>query len=420
VAGSLIALAVVVGLVVALSRSDSDPSSDPTGNPSGTSSSVVDPGARDAAAIATLSAQDRAIQRGGSAAYVASWHDDEVARQQARTVFDNLAKLHVPTLHARYVGADNVELSSSEQDRLGGTAWNADVDIAWRLAGIDPADAHQTLTYTFVQRPDGSVRVADIAASTGQRAPVWLLGPLDVCRSDRTLVASTSSQLAGRLDGLLRAAVVDVQRVLPSWHGSLVSYGPVDSEQFDRLVNPAPHAYEGVAAVTTTVDGSQGARAPVAIVVNPTVFGQLGPIGSRVVISHEATHVATDATTVSMPLWVAEGFADYVGVGAVDVPLSVSARAAVRDIRQFGLPDQLPSNAAFQARDGVEAVYEESWLAMQLIARDYGQRRLVDFYDAVLARPDDVTAALRSTLGTTEPALTRDWRAYLQEIAGGP
>ena len=119
-----------------------------------------------------------------------------------------------------------------------------------------------------------------------------------------------------------------------------------------------------------------------------------------------------------MPLWVAEGFADYVGVGSVDVPLSVSARALIRDVRNFGLPEQLPANSAFQARNGIEVVYEQSWLAMRLIARDYGERRLVAFYDEVLKHPNALGVALRETLGTTKEALTRDWRRELQEIAG--
>jgi hypothetical protein len=277
-----------------------------------------------------------------------------------------------------------------------------------------------TLTYTFVQRPDGTVTVAGMATTAGEREPIWLLGPLDVRRSDRTLVAATRPALARRLDLALRRAVDDVQRVLPSWRGSLVGYGPGTAEEFDHVIAAAsPHAYDGIAAVTTTVDGSRSADAPVAIVVNPDVFDTLGPIGSHVVISHESTHVATKATTVSMPLWVAEGFADYVGVGSVDVPLSVSARAAVRDVRNFGLPDGLPTNSAFQVRNGVEAVYEESWLAIRLIAREYGESRLVAFYEAIVEHPNALGPALRETLGTTRGALTRDWRRELQEIAGG-
>ena len=280
-----------------------------------------------------------------------------------------------------------------------------------------PRPAHSTLTYTFAVRA-GDVRVAQIDTATGERTPVWLLGRLDVRRTPRTLVVATDAARAVRLERLLHNAVDDVQDVVPDWHGDLVGFAPGTREQFDALVDAAPHAYEGIAAVTTTVDGSRDPNAPVAIVLNPEVFSGLGPIGAQVVISHEATHAATGATTVTMPLWVAEGFADYVGVGAVDVPVRVSAGAAIRDLRKFGVPDRLPSNAAFQARDGVEATYEECWLAFRLMAARFGQSRVVDFYEDVVRRPAAVEDALQPNLGISTEQLTRDWRASLRRLAG--
>jgi hypothetical protein len=53
---------------------------------------------------------------------------------------------------------------------------------------------------------------------------------------------------------------------------------------------------------------------------------------------------------------------------------------------------------------------------MRLIAREYGERRLVAFYSAVVSRPNALGASLREKLGTTQAALTRDWQRYLQEI----
>ena len=58
-----------------------------------------------------------------------------------------------------------------------------------------------------------------------------------------------------------------------------------------------PGTYDQIAAVTTSVDGTTGADAPVHVFVNPDVFGSLEPTGAQVVMSHEATHVATDAAT---------------------------------------------------------------------------------------------------------------------------
>lgn len=417
VAVAVIAVVVAVSLVLASTGGDSGSPA----RPSAARSSIVpssDDGTRSAQAIALLSEQEHAIAHSARAAFVRTWDQRGSAQSRAGTVFGNLAALRVESLDARYVGANSAGLDSEELRLLGGNAWTADVDIAWRLLGVDRADAWTTLTYTFAARQD-TVYVADMQAASGERTPVWLLGPLDVRRSDRTLVASTDPAQAERLDTALRQAVVDVQRVLPDWRGDLVSYGPSTQEEFDTLIAASPGAYGGIAAVTTTADGSRETRAPVAIVVNPTVFDGLGPIGGHVVISHEATHVATGATIVTMPLWVAEGFADYVGVGSVDVPLNVSAHAAIRDVRAFGLPDRLPADAAFQDGNRVEATYEEAWLAMRVIARDYGQAGLVAFYEDVLHRPDEVKAALRTNLETTQEALTRAWRRYLGKIVDG-
>jgi hypothetical protein len=111
---------------------------------------------------------------------------------------------------------------------------------------------------------------------------------------------------------------------------------------------------------------------------------------------------------------VAEGFADYVGVGAVEVPLSVSARVVIRDVRRNGVPRALPSNDDFSAgRGDLELAYEQAWLANRLIAGEYGERRLVRFYRFVVASPDDLGGAF-GVLGTTEEAFTADWRRSLR------
>lgn len=411
----VITLVVAVSLALALTGGDDGSRRHPAGGQTSTRPSS-DLDARDARAIALLSEQEHAVAHGSRAAYVRTWDQQDAAQRRADTVFGDLASLRVKSLNARYVGANSAGLSSDELRRLGGNAWAADVDVAWRLRGVDRTDARTTLTYTFVTRQD-KIYVTDVQAANGGRTPVWLLGPLDVRRSHRTLVASTNRARAERLSAVLGRAAEDVRRVLPDWHGDLVSYGPSTPEEFDSLLAATPGSYDGVAAVTTTVDGSREPSAPVAIVVNPDVFDGLGPIGAHVVISHEATHVATDATTVDMPLWVAEGFADYVGVGSVDVPLKVSAHAAIRDIKTFGLPYRLPSDAAFHVGKSVEATYEEAWLAMRVIARDYGQARLVAFYEDVVRLPAAVRPALRVNLGTTEQALTRTWRGYLEKIA---
>jgi hypothetical protein len=253
----------------------------------------------------------------------------------------------------------------------------------------------------------------------GGRAPIWLIPGLDIRGGPRTLVVAGTPQTAARVDRLLREALTAVGNVLPAWHGDLVAYAPSSGQQFAALIGATPGQYRGIAAVTTTVDGSHERAAPTAIVVNPRVFDGLGPIGARVVITHEATHAATHAAAVAMPLWVAEGFADYVGIGSVHLPVAVAAKAALNAVRRSGPPATLPQDDDFAVDGaGLEATYEQAWLATSLIAHTYGRATLVAFYRAVESHPDDIGGACDRILHTSLAAFTASWRSYLQETAG--
>jgi hypothetical protein len=134
-------------------------------------------------------------------------------------------------------------------------------------------------------------------------------------------------------------------------------------------------------------------------------------------MSHEATHVATDAAISSMPIWLLEGFADYVALAHVDLPVSVTASQILSDVRRKGAPTALPGAQEFDpANQLLGASYESAWLACRLLGERYGERKLIAFYEAV----DDgmsVDEAFPRLLGTSEREFTREWRAYLEELA---
>ena len=387
--------------------------------PPTSSSGVTEPadaaGERDSLAVDALQRQGAALNARSETGYLAAWDASTTAGQRrAQTTYANLRALDIDALEARYIAADT-EPSRGAEQRLGGEAWTADVEVGYTVGGLSRRPAQIVVSYTFVVRQNRAF-IVDVRAADGQRQPIWTLGRLDVRRSARTLVAATSEAAARRVSAHLEQAVTDVEAVLPGWRGTLVAYVPGSSTALESLLAAAPGSYDGVAAVTTTVDGSTRAGAPVAIVVNAAVFDGLGPLGAHVVITHEATHAATNAAVVDMPLWVAEGFADYVGVGAADVPFSVSARAVLREIRATGVPARLPRSPDFSAgRRGLEVSYEEAWLANRLLAQTYGERRLVRFYTAVVRDPDQVDAAFRD-LGTTPEAFAQHWRDYLSRL----
>jgi len=361
------------------------------------------------AAQAVLSDQDRAVLTRDRVGYLAGWQREPAAQRRAAFTYANLLRLGVPRIVAR------LSLASVRGQPSG---WTARVDVTWRPDRRDASTVTTALRYTFSGGPQHPV-IIGVHRVRGEHEPIWLLPNLDVRRGPRTLVAASSPGSASRIERLLRQAVTAIDRVLPGWHGRLVAYAPGSANQFAALLGARPHQNRGIAAVTTVVDGSSERAAPAAIVVNPDVFAGLGPISAHVVITHEATHLATGAAAVSMPLWVAEGFADYVGIGSVDLPVSVAARAALDAVRRDGPPATLPDDAAFALRGGgLEVTYEQAWLAAELIAQTYGTARLVAFYRAVQAHPNDLPGAFRQVLHTSVPAFTAAWKSSLREAAG--
>jgi len=120
-----------------------------------------------------------------------------------------------------------------------------------------------------------------------------------------------------------------------------------------------------------------------------------------------------------MPTWLLEGFADYVALVHSGIPVSTAASQILARIRKSGPPDHLPSAAELDpSANGLGATYEEAWLATRFIGREYGEAKLVQFYEAV-NDGSKVAAAFRTVLGTTETAFVKSWRADLRGLAGG-
>jgi hypothetical protein len=370
---------------------------------------------REAGALALLSTQAAALRTGTAATFADTWADLPVAQQRARELYSGVREVGARVRSMRYVG-ESATGAPAERQRGGLAAWTADVEVTWQPAPGSATTVRSTLSYTFAEH-SGAVVSLDARPAQQGRAPVWSLGPLEVVESARATAVAPTPAAAATLHRELRTAVDDVRRVIPRWRGPLIAYLPRTATQLERLLGSAPGAHDGIAAVSTTVDGSTDPDAQAVIVLNPEVFGTLGETGRRVVLAHEATHVATEVVTVDLPLWVAEGFADYVGVGAVDVPLSVSARMALDQVAEHGPPARLPRDTDFAAgADDLEVAYELAWLANRLIARRHGEDALVSFYRSVVDRPSGVRRAF-ATLGSTQAEFTRSWRQHLAELA---
>jgi len=337
------------------------------------------------------------------------------ARQALETLVANADELDLQDLSMRFVDDQSV-LSATDRQHYGDAAWGGTVELAYRVGGWDEQPTRLETRFVF-QTGAGRALVAGIGGGDA-RTPLWTTGPVTALVAGRALVLTTAGD-GSRYLGLAKQALVDVGKVLPGWHGKLVVEAPATEEQLDQALAASPERYANIAAVTTTVDGSLLPGSPVHVFLNPRVFGDLGPRGAQVVISHETTHVATDATFAQVPTWLLEGFADYVALAHAGIPVGTAASQILARIRKDGPPDHLPTAAELDpTASGLGATYEEAWLATRFIAREYGEPRLVAFYERV-SGGEAIAVAFRRTLGTTEAAFVEQWRADLRDLAGG-
>lgn len=172
---------------------------------------------------------------------------------------------------------------------------------------------------------------------------------------------------------------------------------PATTERAAEIARPAP------------VTGMAALAGPGFVVIEPGNWASLSPQGRVIVLAHELTHVATGAaTSAGMPMWLVEGYADYVGYRDSGLPTATIAAELAADP---SAPRELPGPEDFRAGGArVPQAYQEAWLACRYIAERWGEPRLTALYRAALADP---ATALQRTLGVGEPELTTAWADYV-------
>lgn len=334
------------------------------------------------------------------------------ARQKLADLVANSVALKVADFSLRFVDEDATASAGLPEGQ-----WAAAVETTWRFDGFDTDAARTEVTFTFTQADD---RLTLVDIGGGDRpSPLWMDTLLRVARTATTLVLVDGTQeTLTRYARLAEAAVPVVRRVLPQWRTGLVVEVPGSAMVLDTTLGVTPGEYSAIAAVTTAVDGSISDTSPIHVFVNPHVYGKLRDQGGQVVMSHEATHVATDAVRSSTPLWLLEGFADYVALRDIDLPLSVTAGQIADQVRKDGAPAQLPGRAEFDTQTShLGATYEGAWIACRLLARIGGEDALVELYRRA-SRGEALDASLQQVFGFGEKGLTSRWRTELETIAG--
>ncbi|MFJ9718275.1 hypothetical protein ACIRPQ_20390 [Streptomyces sp. NPDC101213] len=312
--------------------------------------------------------------------------------------------------------------------RPGGEGAEADAELSYRVEGHDRGPVTVARALRLTHDAAGRWNVAAEEPARGSGRQLWDQGTVMVVRGAHSLVLGV-----GRSGEQLRTFADLADRAVPAvsrawgtdWARRVVVLVPKSLDGMAALLGSPASSYRGIAAVTTGETGG-GADAPAdRVVVNPDAFGMLGPVGRQVVFTHETTHVATRAdTNAATPLWLSEGYADWVGYRGTGRTPEEAAPELQKAVRGDGPPDGLPSDGDFGfAGDAARLAraYEGGWTACRMIAERWGERELHAFYRAVGEhgeRPGAVEEAMESVLGTTLEDFTAQWRRYLHDELG--
>ncbi|MFC4906829.1 hypothetical protein [Actinomadura gamaensis] len=402
--GAAACLAAGAGIYALTRGSDG---SSPTGGssapdgPDGPSPSPV--GTPDPQAVAAVLAnRARAVRERNRIAFLATVADAPAAFQQAQArLFDNLLKLPLDGWEER-------------PGRPHGDSGVIQVSMRYRLAAFDTGPVARARYLAFAPRSGGWTIIGDgSSARLADDADIVDAGPLTVVRKGPVLVAGDASGLDEVARRLVAAVPAVTGVVGTSWARRAVALAPADAVLAGRVAGGGQDVAQ-FAALAVVAPGPDGSPGQDRIVVSPT-FARLNALGRDVVLTHELTHVATGgARDGRTPIWLIEGFADYVGYRNTKITARAAARELAADVAAGRLPTALPSRGDFDGASGrLSQAYQEAWLACRMVADRYGEATLVRLYRAAGREPE--AAALRRVLGIPPDAFTADWRDYLRK-----
>ncbi|HSX69143.1 hypothetical protein [Nocardioides sp.] len=257
----------------------------------------------------------------------------------------------------------------------------AEVTVIMQLEGYDAVPVRTPALFTFA-RVDGEWELASDHDATYDGAHDVDLQPWERTRIEAEheggvlgIFDTRSIDDAHQVMRAVRRGLADIAPRIPvEWSHHVVVYALSDVAQMaslDELPGGDPERLEGV-AFSVPAGGSNPALASVRFMLHPRMLGRDEPRRDRL-IRHELTHVAIAERDDRVPIWLAEGIAEWVSVRDVPREERVIARDAV-EMAQGGLT-ALPGDADFNA-EHTSANYGISWWACEVVADRFGEDRL--------------------------------------------
>ncbi|GAA2100813.1 hypothetical protein GCM10009841_16000 [Microlunatus panaciterrae] len=335
----------------------------------------------------------------------------------AAMLYDNLTGLGLLSFDITLTGQQR-PLSARRQQLLGGGAWVAEALVDWRLQG-DRSPAEHIVWLTFRGEQGRQLLAGSTDGDRTTAQPLWCCEPVHAARRGHaTVIGSTGVALGPWLARADRAALAVARQL--GGTPRLVIEVPGSQRALERMVAATPGSYRQIAALTWP-DGTKAASAPLRIIVNPAQSDRLGELAVAVLLAHEATHVILASPSSPSPLWVVEGYADFVAYRAYPQASHAAAAGFLADTRSHGAPRALPGDEQFspQAQD-LDLSYAEAWFAVSYLAHLTSPAVARDFYDQLQRRyGGDLSRAMPALLGVSLADFTSGWRRYVQHQAAG-
>lgn len=312
--------------------------------------------------------------------------------------------------------------------------WAPQVTLNYALSHVDTVTTGRPMGFVFARRGDSwyltddeSFRAPDLVTPGREtwRGP-WDFAPCRVRTTSAGMVISHDGhrELANRVAGMLDQVIGGVTDVWGrGWSQRVAVLIPDSPDELRSLVG-SQFAVDGIAAVAVAdrVDPVAHRVEGPRVVLNPRTAQRLSDVALRVVLQHEVTHVAARADTVDgAPMWLLEGFADYVGYRKSGIAAAQIAPDLATELRRGPPPEGLPADAEFHLPGPrLDIAYQQSWSVVRYLAERAGERRVVDLYRRIAGSGTNasVDPALREVAGLDTAGLIAGWRADLRRTFG--
>lgn len=293
---------------------------------------------------------------------------------ELRAAWERYGDLARPSDRRTYKGASSVSIPVTEE--------------RYRIEGIDSTTAVEDMYYTFVERK-GRWYIADDSdlddLTLYSTRHMWDFGPIETVRDPELVLYSHPCDGGGLCDSevLLAAARDALDRLHKYWTdvpARVLILVPGDQEEVERMIQATFDLDNFVAFAYSTVDTSKGIEyTGHRIILNPPAFGGRSTESSTTILAHELLHVATrESSGPFMPVFVDEGFAEYVGYDAD--PSSLAFLDS--EIAAGTFDAQVPEDFEFTIGTGTDIYrsYQKSESAITFFIRRWGLERFRRFY----------------------------------------